>query len=207
MRHSEYLAAPIMPFLGLSHLDEFLGSQSLLSLGFLHSWVAAKTLTRHKQTASNIPKYSGSISRDHSGQAQPQAGSARAGCSGPCSAEFGISSMMSTSNLPGSTGQMLLLSTLMALSCPPSSMSKSFLLWGAQNWAQLSHWSLTRAGHRGMITSCDFLAMLFLMQPRMLLGLSANIDVYRCNRILRTWWVMYFQGLLYIKEIQTILFC
>lgn len=55
MRHSEYLAARIMPFLGLSHLDEFLGSQPLLSLGFLHSQVPAKTLTRHKQTASNIP--------------------------------------------------------------------------------------------------------------------------------------------------------
>lgn len=55
MRHSEYLAARIMPFLGLSHLDEFLGSQPLLSLGFLHSQVPAKMLTRHKQTASNIP--------------------------------------------------------------------------------------------------------------------------------------------------------
>lgn len=43
-----------MPFLGLSHLDEFLGSQPLFSLGFLHSQVAAKTLTRHKQSASNI---------------------------------------------------------------------------------------------------------------------------------------------------------
>lgn len=55
MRHSEYSAAPIMPFLGLSHLDEFLGSQPLLSLGFLHGRAAAKTLTRPKQSSSNIP--------------------------------------------------------------------------------------------------------------------------------------------------------
>lgn len=61
MRHSESLAAPIMPFLGLSHLDEFLGSQPLLFLGFLHSQVPAKTLTRPKQTASNIPSLEASL--------------------------------------------------------------------------------------------------------------------------------------------------
>jgi len=54
MRHSKYFSATIMSFLGPSHLDIFLGSQPLLSLGFLYSQVPAKTLTRHKQAASNL---------------------------------------------------------------------------------------------------------------------------------------------------------
>lgn len=50
-----------MPFLGLSHLDEFLGSQPLLSLGFLHGRAAAKMLTRPKQSASNISSLEASL--------------------------------------------------------------------------------------------------------------------------------------------------
>lgn len=67
MRYPKCSAAPIMPFLGLSHLDVFLGSQPLLSLGFLHRQVPTKTPTRHKQTASNIHSITevGSTTGDH----------------------------------------------------------------------------------------------------------------------------------------------
>lgn len=189
-----------MPFLGLSHLDEFLGSQPLLSLGFLHGRAAAKTLTRPKQSASNIPSLEAPLEIT---QSKPSSKLDHPGQGARHLAQLGLE-FLQQRQLQNSLGSHR---TDAPLIHPHSSTPMSFLLWGAQNWAQHSHWSLTSAGQRGMITSFDFPPRVFLMQPRMLLGLSGNIDAYRYNRILRTWWVTYFQGLLYIREIQTILFC
>lgn len=100
MRHSEYLAARIMPFLGLSHLDEFLGSQPLLSLGFLHSQVPAKTLTRHKQTASNIPSLEASPEIT---QSKPSSKLDQSGQGGRDLAQLGLQFLQrwQIQNLPG----------------------------------------------------------------------------------------------------------
>lgn len=206
MRHSEYSAAPIMPFLGLSHLDECLGSQPLLSLGFLQSGVAAKMLTGHKETASNIPSLEASLDitqckpsskLDHPGQGawdltplsleflqwhqlQNFLGQPQDRCSSYLSSQPFLPSLQHVHVLPA-VGSPELGTALPLKSHQCWVKGNDHLLWLPSN-------ALPNAA-----------------QDR--LGLSANIDVSRYNRILRTLWVMYFQGLLCIREIQTLLFC
>lgn len=54
-----------------------------------------------------------------------------------------------------------------------SSMSMSFLHWGAQHWLQPSSYGLTRNEKR-RITPLDLQTLFFLVQPRMLLALFAT---------------------------------
>lgn len=57
----------------------------------------------------------------------------------------------------------------------PVDYAMSFLSWRAQNWTQHSHCGFTSAEQMGIISSLALLAMLFLMQPRMLLALFQDI--------------------------------
>lgn len=203
MRHSEHLAAPIMPFLGLSHLDEFLGSQPLLSLGFLHSRVAAKMLTEHKQTASNIPSLEASLEIT---QSKPSSKLDHPGQGAQDLAQLSLEFLQWHQHLPGQPQD--------RCSSYPSSLPFPALPPACPCPAAVGSPELGTAlplkSHQCWAKGNDHLWLPSNAPPNaasMLLGLSANTDVYRFNRILRTLWVMYFQGLLRIREIQMILFC
>lgn len=117
MRHSKHLAAPIMPFLGLSHLDVFLGSQPFQ----LECWQDTSKLLQIFTASLRLEAPPGII------QSNPQltAESPGAGCSGPCPAEFWVSSRMPTAqSLWGPYDRCSsLLIIFTALCCTCSSMS------------------------------------------------------------------------------------
>lgn len=205
MRRLEYLAAPIMLFLGLSHLDEFLGSQPLLSLGFLHSTVAAKMLTGHKQTASNIPSLEAFLEIT---QSKPSSKLDHPGQGAQDLAQLSLEFLQwhQLQNLPGQPQDRCssypssepFPALPPACPCPAAvgspELGTALPLKSHQCWAKGNN-------HLWLPSSAPPNA------ARMLLSLSAHTDVHRYNRILRTLWIMYFQGLLCIREIQMILFC
>lgn len=172
----------------------------------------ARMLTRHKQTASNIHSITevGSTSGDHTVQPPAHSRITRSRLFRPLPSW--VLSIFKDANSTFSLGTIWqMLQSLNHLHDPFLHLTPAcpcFLVVGSpelvtvlllkfhQCWVK---WSI--------ITSFDLLAMLLLMQLRILLALFSNIHVYRYNRILRTWLVLYFQGLLYVKQIQTTLFC